>query len=289
MQHQQTERQTMIVPIIRRSDLSTKVFRAYWRAVHGPVAARLTGPDFYEQLHLDLGVTTTGRTDPLYGAEALDGLAILSFPSSAALDRYRALGPIMPADEHNAFAFAARYDLPARTDGLAALPRALATDRVARGGLIAFLTKAPHIDNAIFAEAMTQMMLRLRGLAGVMGVWLGLPLPRPTERPAPEPVDRFTPKGRQFQAVLRLATRSPEALRPHLVTALELDTVVAGARIQAIGESRLFLYENRISLAALRGDEAAQLIRELHAANQLDPDLVALFAPAGRQLDFALE
>jgi hypothetical protein len=281
-------RQTMMVPIIRRADITVETFRAYWRAVHGPVAARLKGLDFYEQLHLDAGLTSIGAADVEYGEESYDGLAILSFPSVAALDVYRGLGPIMPADEPNAFGFAVRYDVPAGENGLTQIPREIAARPDARAGVLACVRKMVGASDAEFSARMDQIVTAMEGLTDVSGAWVDLPTPRSTARVDAEAVDRYTPDGRQFQAVLRLSTRRPDAVSPRLAKALMQGNSVLSAKIQTIRESHLFVYHDALTLSAVRGTEAAELIVRQNAENQYDISLLKLFAPAGRSIDAML-
>jgi uncharacterized protein (TIGR02118 family) len=65
----------------RRPGMALKAFRAYWRNVHGPLAAKIPVLHRYEQNHLAIG--EYGQNEPpLY-----DGLAITWFASTADMKR----------------------------------------------------------------------------------------------------------------------------------------------------------------------------------------------------------
>lgn len=61
----------------RRAGVPLGEFRAYWRNVHGPLAARIPVLPRYEQWHLAMGEYGAGR-EPAY-----DGLAVTWFASTA--------------------------------------------------------------------------------------------------------------------------------------------------------------------------------------------------------------
>lgn len=61
----------------RRAGMALEPFRAYWRNVHGPLAAKIPSIHRYEQNHLALGEYQNGASPPY------DGLAITWFASTA--------------------------------------------------------------------------------------------------------------------------------------------------------------------------------------------------------------
>ena len=61
----------------RRAGMALEPFRAYWRNVHGPLAAKIPSIRRYEQNHLALGEYQNGASPPY------DGLAITWFASTA--------------------------------------------------------------------------------------------------------------------------------------------------------------------------------------------------------------
>src|SRR6266699_4962808 len=61
----------------RRPGMALEPFRAYWRDVHGPLAAKIPGIRRYEQNHLALTESENGRS-PIY-----DGFAVTWFASTA--------------------------------------------------------------------------------------------------------------------------------------------------------------------------------------------------------------
>jgi len=61
----------------RRPGMALEPFRAYWRDVHGPLAAKIPGIRRYEQNHLALTEYENGRS-PIY-----DGFAVTWFASTA--------------------------------------------------------------------------------------------------------------------------------------------------------------------------------------------------------------
>ena len=63
----------------RRPGMALEPFREYWRNVHGPIAARISVIQRYEQNHLKPSVYAAGAAPPY------DGLAITWFASTAAM------------------------------------------------------------------------------------------------------------------------------------------------------------------------------------------------------------
>lgn len=280
-----SEHRTMVVPIIRKHMLSVDEFRAYWREVHGPLAARLDGIGHYEQLHLDGSIETFGENESPYAREAFDGLAVLSFDDEAALARYRALGPVMPGDEVNAFGFAARYDIDGQAEQRIAPLRQIPSNLAARHGCVVFIHRRKAADQDRFVRFVADISLNAE--AKGMGVWLDFTQPRSEDRPQPEAVDRFTPYERQFQAVLRLGGCKQQDIR-EIAAGLAGDISVSCVKVAPIAASHVFVYQQALTLSAVRGPDAAALIRKAQAANQMQPLISALFLPGNRQLDVKL-
>jgi hypothetical protein len=90
--------------IERRPDISRSLFTRYWRDVHGVMAARIPGFDFYTQHHVT-------PLDP--GAEAFEGIAIVTYRSEE--DRagliHSEVTQHIHRDEQNVFRRALLYNL----------------------------------------------------------------------------------------------------------------------------------------------------------------------------------
>jgi uncharacterized protein (TIGR02118 family) len=69
--------------LTKRADLTTEQFRAYWREVHAPIAARLPGLISYTQHH----VTDSGERATFPAPDRnIDGIVEMTFESREAMD-----------------------------------------------------------------------------------------------------------------------------------------------------------------------------------------------------------
>ena len=294
----------MIVPIIRKKGLSIDDFRAYWRAVHGPIAARLTGVGFYEQIHLDHSEHTFGKGDDTYGAEQLDGIAILGFHSQVQLDAYRGVASVMQNDEANVFSFAARYEIaPEIAPDIVSESGAPASKHLPsapvwppiiqnRQGQIVVLQRHGNVqDDAAqiqFRNEVSGLIARYNAEMNTTDVWVHFVEPRETSVAPDANIDRFTPGERQFQALIRLGDEKGARFASLISQLTRLESVKFG-RVCQIAASYLFVIDDKITLFALRGGEAEDLITRLGATNQRSLGISKLFAPDERLGDQSVE
>src|SRR5471032_557982 len=104
---------SMQVLLSRRWILTPADFRCYWKDVHGPLAARLPGLDYYRQVHVEtsLGWWPVPSTVNVVPEEddRIDGIADISFASTEQMEAYGNHAFYTREDEKNVFRRSVRY------------------------------------------------------------------------------------------------------------------------------------------------------------------------------------
>lgn len=231
---------TTIALIERRADISRDLFTRYWRDVHGVMAARIPGFEFYVQHHV---TKVVGDNDSI----AFEGIAVVHFAREA--DRAglaeSAVAAQIVRDEPNVFTRALLYNL-ASADSVR-FNEGTAQDRDATG----FVLFSDHSAASDWAEAAgrTGAEVHVHDLRGAdPSLWNGI---------APGAVNwqgvaQYWPGGSQLPPF------------PEGVTAYRTD------------ERYVMVEHGRPTAIGLRGADAVRTIREIGAENQLEAEVETL-------------
>jgi len=276
--------------VLRHPKVPHELFAAYWRDVHGPLCARIPGLGWYVQYHFarehdaHLWPLIEGIA-PLPGY-VLDGAVEIGFASAADQQRFKAASKVLFVDEQNVFEETLCYDLPEGSttfvDYLAdpCPNETLPLDRLH----IHFHGEAGDSD-AFKAFLREQVAAALVADPAVMKVRLHLPEPYDNARPNPPSpnVRHESPAARLHLAMLEVVFESALARR-RLFEAPAFRQATRGLAehvryVTPFSVSGVFTYvrDGELTLAGLRGSRPAQLIHQLGAINQTEPEATGLF------------
>ncbi|WP_110686197.1 EthD domain-containing protein [Salinicola aestuarinus] len=275
--------------VLRRQRVPHELFATYWRDVHGPLCARLPGLAWYVQTHLDreqddhLWPAVEGI--PPFPGYVLDGGVEIGFASEQDQQTFMDACHLLFADEQNMFDETIAYSLPNGSTTL--------VDRVADAtpngddGLDRMHVHlgAAHGDVATFATYIRdELASALAQESALLKVRVHTPERYDNDNPAPPApdVNHLVPTERELVAVLELAFESPLERRAFFESEafkrLEngLKTHVAHATAFAVSGTYVYVRDQQMTLAGLRGSRPAQLIRKLGANNQFMSEVQTL-------------
>lgn len=276
--------------VLRHSKVPHKLFAAYWRDVHGPLCARIPGLGWYVQYHFarehdaHLWPLIDGIA-PLPGY-VLDGAVEIGFASAADQQRFKAASKVLFVDEQNVFEETLCYDLPEGSTTLVdylADPCPNETDPLDRLH-VHFHGEAG--DSGPFNQYLCeQLAAAFLAEPAVMKLRLHLPAPYDNQRPSPPSpnVRHEAPAARLHLAMLEVVFDSALARRRFFGSAAfrrAASGLAQHARyVTPFSVSGVFTYvrDGELTLAGLRGSRPAQLIHQLGAINQTEPDATGLF------------
>lgn len=281
-------RHNIYASVRRRDGLPHDVFANYWRDVHSTLCSRLPGLGFYVQQHFDRN--HTANLWPLASGvrpinAVLDGSAELGFANPEDQATFAVAGTILYGDEANFIGEAVAYALPngsttyvdREEDGARNGP-----DRCHR--LHVYMNRRPgRAANQWLAETSAEL-----ARSEAVQKWkLHLPEPYSNERPAPPSpnVEHVVGDDRLNLAVAEVAFESARAARQFFATpAFQKVLTTQAQHIDALGAYLVkgfytFVRDGKPTTAGLRGSRAAELIEAAGAANQLEKDVVTMFAP----------
>ncbi len=231
---------TTIALIERRADISRELFTRYWRDVHGVMAARIPGFDFYVQHH----VTQIAGDN---GDIAFEGIAVVRFASEA--DRaglaQSAVAAQIVRDEPNVFTRALLYNLEAQDSQH--FNENTAEDRDVAGFLLfAEPGAAKHWASAASGLGMEVHLHDLRGADP--SLWNGI-----------------SPGAVGWQSVAQYWSGG-----------CALPPLPDGVTVFRTDERYVMVAGGRPTPTGLRGADAVRTIREIGANNQLEHDVETL-------------
>jgi len=273
----------------RREQVPHEIFATYWRDVHGPLCARLPGLGLYIQHHLsreqDAHLWPLAEGVLEIDDYELDGGVEIGFLTAQAQQRFQTASPILFSDEQNMFAETLAYDLP---QGSLTLVNRLNDDTLNgpdHADRIHVHLSPRHSLEDLHRYLREELGPLLADDPAVLKVRLHLCAPFDNDGshpPAPH-VAHFATPARERLAVLEIAFQTPLARRRFFASETFQASLPgqsrAIAQLKAFAVSGVFTYvfDATLTTAGLRGSRAAQLIDYLGAANQLTPEVEALF------------
>ena len=274
--------------VLRRKGVPYEAFDNYWRDVHGPLCSRIPGLAWYVQNHFSRErdshlwpVVGDVRPFPDY---VLDGGVEIGFASEEDQRLFNDACHLLFADEQNVFEETLAYMLP--TGSRTLLDHILDPNP---NGADSFDRSHVHFgardgDVASFRDFMTDLAGQISALEGVLKVRLHLPEiydnahPKP---PAPN-VGHRVPQERTHIAVMELVFVSPLARRTAFASKVFRSTADAQTQhlrfVTAFPVNAIYTYvrDKQLTTAGLRGSRQAELIAQLGAVNQIQPEIAHL-------------
>lgn len=253
--------------VLRRPGVPHELFATYWRDVHGPLCARLDGLGWYVQHHLSreqdahLWPIIEG-VKPLEGY-VLDGGVEIGFLSAEDQQRFQKASAILFSDEQNMFDETLAYDVP---DGSSTLMDRLPEPSPNETSTLDRLHLHFHLnrDNLAAArEAIDTLARDLAGLDEVLKLRLHLAQPYDNEQPAPPAPDVAHYASERFKAITHGISAHVSHITPFAVSGVYT-----------------YVRDGVMTTAGIRGSRQAELIRQLGAINQTQPEVETLFGAA---------
>ena len=268
----------------RKDALTSDLFYRYWRDVHGPLAARITGIHQYWQHRLGEpdgsllpdAVREAGIETNVSDADRLEGIAETTFASEedrAGLGSVPAAGQLFE-DERNAFR--ATYLHGSTTGNTRTVldrikdPMPQGADDRARVQLLFRANEAG--DGAAFRALVTDTMAPALATAdGAMKVRTHLFEPYDPSGWDTPGVDNDRTQNQAFDAQIELAFASREELVAALggiAASLAQPDLIAGVHAYPVTEVYTLIYDGKPTLVGLRGYPIMEVIEAAGANNQ---------------------
>jgi hypothetical protein len=283
------------VPLWKRNGISLDLFDGYWKDVHGPVCARLPGQFQYWQFHV--AHNESGLWPEIEGVslrssddEQFDGIAELTFKSTADRETWFRASTILMADEHNIFSKGIGY-VTAEGHSRTYLDRIEVGNPNGGLGVVKLHTMVRKSDGVGVEQFRRYMQNELASgfVASPSLLKLRLHLFEAVDNSRPDAagVSHFEPPEKQYQAAVELAFknrlgleqffRSPEYAR----AVRDLATHVKQLSPFPERDAYTFVYNGKLTLAGQRGSTTAERIVSVGATNQLQDDVLDLMLGAG--------
>jgi hypothetical protein len=288
-------RLTFYVLLWKRRGITLEHFDDYWRDVHGPVCARLPGQFQYWQYHVahnegGLFPAVEGVDGRTADDDQFDGIAELTFRSTADRQAWMNASTILMADEHNLFRKAIGYVTApdnSRTliDGIQLGEPNGGLDVVKFHVLV---RKADQVGLGDFHQYLTEKFApAAAGCPHVLKFRLHLFEPLDTGRPEAAGVVHDEPPEKQYHGAFEIGFRN--ALEREAFFASKAYATVAGGLSRFVQKlapfpernAYTFVYNGRMTVAGQRGSRPAEVIASLGALNQLKDDILDLVLGKG--------
>lgn len=282
---------SMQVLLSRRENLDPADFRRFWQDVHGPLAARLPGLDYYRQIHVepDPGwwpVASTVNVEPAE-SDRIDGIADMSFASAEQMMAYGKWAHYTREDEQNLFRRSVRYLadplLPGRCAGEDDEPEKVSAAESLR--LLVLVRRQTAASREGFDSFIARLAACLAGGEGIRRAKVLRFRERDNTRnhELSQNVDHDTPSHRQYDASIEAAFDDAFAARRFFSTA-GFSTCIAeqaswfkDLHVYRIIDAPIMVAGARMTLSGLRGVSTARLVARAGAVNHLYVDVARMF------------
>lgn len=274
----------------KRKGISLELFDNYWKDVHGPVCARLPGQYQYWQLHVahNEGGNWAMPDDPVNSSipeEQFDGIAELTFKSTADRQTWFEAAGILMDDEHNIFSKAIGYNSnPGNSlTYVDKIPNGTPNGAVGVDKYHCLVRKGDGVSVDEFRQYMKEKFARVIAKSDrVLKCRLHLFEEVDNSRPDAGGVSHIEPPELHYNAAVEVA----------FANQLEKELFLESSEYQALaGElpkyikhfkpfpertAYTFVYDGQITLAGQRSAAVADLIMKIGAANQVKDNITAL-------------
>ena len=268
----------------RRDDVPAALFYAYWRDVHGPLAARIDGMHQYWQHHLDVpdpgllpaAVADSGIAVTALDTDRLEGLAEVTFADEtdrAGMGASPAAAQLM-ADEQNVFQGTYLHSSVAGNTVTLVDHAETGTPAGARDAyhVILLIAANEESDRSAFRERVADgLATPLAQAQDVVKVRYHLFESYDASGWETPNVDNERTPAQAFDAWIELAFPDRAAAAAGLASvadALVAPDLIAAIHAYPVREAYTLVYDGRPTLAGLRGTAITQTIDAVGAANQ---------------------
>lgn len=276
--------------VLRHPKVPHLLFAAYWRDVHGPLCARIPGLGWYVQYHFARehdahAWPVIEGIAPLPGY-VLDGAVEIGFASAADQQRFKGASKVLFMDEQNVFEETLCYDLPQGSRTLVDYLADPSPNETAPLDRLHVHFHGEAGDSSAFNRFLSERLTAaFVADPGVMKLRLHLPEPYDNQRPSPPSpnVRHEAPAARLHLAMLEVVFESALARRRFFESPAFRQAASGLAEqvryVTPFSVSGVFTYvrDGELTLAGLRGSRSAQLIHQLGAINQTEPEATGLF------------
>lgn len=271
----------------KRHGISLNLFDDYWRNVHGPVCARLPGQYQYWQFHV---AANEGGTFPqTEGVESFSppedqfaGIAELTFQSPEDRLTWFKAAAILMDDEHNLFSKAIGYN----TSPGSSITYVDGIENGAPNGSLGIekfhvlVKKSPNVTVEAFRQYLKESFAAsLIKNPHLLKFRLHLFDEVDNSRPDAAGVSHHEEPEKQYQAAFEIAFANRLDLE-YFFASLEYQAAIKDQaqyvhQVSPFPErtAHTFVYEGQMTLSGERGSTVAELITQIGAANQLQPDI----------------
>lgn len=284
------------VTLKRKKGVPPDLFHAYWRDVHGPIAARIPGMHDYYQHHLAYDEGGAWQTVPSINydfpqEDRFDGLGEGTFATQEDVQKYfTGAGGVLMKDEPNLFEETVAYT----TNGGNSKTY---VDEIKNDSLHESRDRTKFIvlfkkTDAISVEDFRRYMAESFALALVEnGHVLKLRLHLldehdntnpPNESELSQSVSHYKPLDKQYQALMEIAFADRVEMSRCFASPQYVATIkgqpkfIRQIHTFVVRETYTLIAGGKLTLAGLRGYHQAELITRIGAANQLEDDITNL-------------
>ncbi len=278
------------VPLWKRDGISLDLFDDYWSNVHGPVCSRLPGQHQYWQFHVahDEGGIWPQLEGISYNTpkeEQFDGIAELTFKNDEDRKAWFTAAGILMDDEHNLFSQA--IGINTMEDNSITL-----TDGIKNGEpngkqdiikLFVVFKQSKIVSVGEFRDFMlNRFAKKLVTCPYVLKLRLHMFEEVDNTRPPAAGVSHSQPEEQQFQAAMEIAFENRLemerffASEEYLSTTEDQKGFIRQISVFPQRTAFTFIYQDKMTIAGLRGSLVSEVIKNIGATNQLKEDIVQL-------------
>jgi len=274
----------------KRESISLTLFDEYWKDVHGPVCARLPGQYQYWQFHVahnegGFCPQIAGLDYHPVSEDNFDGIAELTFKNESDRNTWFTAAGILMDDEHNLFKKAIGYTTSVGNS-------ITYVDRIADGtpngdtGIVKFhvmVKKNPSVSRDAFRNYLRDTFAPIISKnSSLLKFRLHLFDDIDNSRPDAAGVIHSETQGKEYDAAYEIAFVN-QLEREKFFRSIEYNQAIENAsqylqQIRPFPErtAYTFVYEGKMTLAGQRSSSVAELITDIGAINQIQPDITEL-------------
>lgn len=278
------------VPLWKRNGISLQLFDDYWSNVHGPVCSRLEGQHQYWQFHVahDEGglwpqLPNIEYTTPI--EEQFDGIAELTFRNDNERKAWFTASGILMDDEHNIFSQAIGINTM-ESNSITFVDGIHNGEPNGKQEIIklhVMIKQRKNVSVNQFRDFLVNGFAK-KIIASKYLLKLRLHMFEEVDntRPPAAGVSHSQPEEQQFQAAIEIAFDNHIEMERFFASQEYQSTVTDQAKyirqISVFPERTAFtfIYNDKMTVAGLRGSNIANLIKNIGAINQLKDDIVQL-------------
>jgi len=280
------------VPLWKRDGITMETFDDYWSNVHGPVCSRLPGQHQYWQFHVahDEGgiwpqINGIEYTTP--EEEQFDGIAELSFKNDEDRKSWFTAAGILMDDEHNPFKQAIGINTM-EDHSITFVDGIENAEPNGSPGLIKLHVMIKQSKNATvddFRDYLTNNFAKkVIENNNLLKLRLHMFEEVDNTRPPAAGVSHSQPEDQQFQAAMEIAFENRLEMERFFASDEYKSTMELQPKyirqISVFPERTAFtfIYDDKMTIAGLRGSKVCDIIKNIGATNQLKDDIIKIIS-----------